>query len=59
MAVDPGYKILEKFAGGIGCYTMESKHFVSSISFSIKIENNDLVLFNGQSIIIELSIKEV
>ena len=33
MTVDPGYKYVEKFAGGESWYMMESKDFVSSISF--------------------------
>ena len=59
MTVDPGYEYVERFAGGISWYTMETKDFVSSISFKLKNENGDLVSFNGQSITFRLSIKEV
>ena len=59
MTVDPGYKHVERFAGGISWYMMETKDFVSSISFKIKTENGFLVSFNGQSITFRLSIKEV
>ena len=59
MTVDPGYKHVENFAGGISWYMMESKDFVSSISFKLKMEDNDLVSFNGQRITFRLSIKEI
>ena len=59
MTVDPGYKYAEKFAGGIRWYIMENKDFVSSISFKLENENNDLVSFNGQRITFRLSSKEV
>ena len=58
MRVDPGYKYVEEFAGGISWYMMESKDFVSSISFELKNENIKLVSFNGQSITFRLSVKE-
>ena len=57
--VDPGYKYVERFAGGITWYMMETKDFVSRISFKLKNENGDLVSFNGQSVTFRLSIKEV
>ena len=59
MTVDPGYKNVEKFAGGITWYMMESKDIISSICFILKNENNKLVSFNGQSILFRLSIKEI
>ena len=59
MDVDPGYKFMEKFSGGITWYMMESKDVISSICFKLKNENNQLVSFNGQSIIFRLSIKEI
>ena len=59
MTVDPGYKYVEKFAGGISWYMMETKDFISSINFKLKNENGELVSFNGQSITFRLSIKEV
>ena len=59
MDVDPGYKYIEKFRGGINFYMLETKDFISSINFKLKNENGLLVSFNGQSITFRLSIKEV
>ena len=59
MTVDPGYKYVEKFAGGIGWYMMETKDFISSINLGFKNENGKLVSFNRQSVTFRLSIKEV
>ena len=59
MDVDPGYKYIEKFRGGIQWYMMESKDNISSISFKLKNEKRNLVSFNGQSITFRLSIKEL
>ena len=59
MTVDPGYKYVEKFTGGISWYMMESKDFISSVSFKLRNENGNLVSFNGQSVTFRLSIKEV
>ena len=59
MDVDPGYKYIERFSGGIQWYMMESKDVISSICFKLKNENNNLVSFNGQSITFRLSIKEI
>ena len=59
MDVDPGYKYIENFSGGIQWYMMESKDVISSICFKLKNENNNLVSFNGQSITFRLSIKEI
>ena len=56
--VDPGFKYIENFRGEVQCYMMESKDNNSSICFKLKIENNQLVSFNGQSISFRLSIKE-
>ena len=50
MDVDPGYKYIEKFRGGVQWYMMESKDIISSICFKLKNENNQIVSFNGQSI---------
>ena len=36
MDVDLGYKYIEKFRGGIQWYMMESKDFISNISFNLK-----------------------
>ena len=59
MDVDPGYKYIEKFRGGVQWYMMETKDFISSINFKLKNENGELVSFNGQSVTFRLSIKEV
>ena len=59
MDLDPGYKYIEKFRGGIQWYMMERKDITSSICFKLKNENNEIVSFNGQSITFRLSIKEV
>ena len=59
MAVDPRYKYIEKLRGGVQWYMVESNDSISSISFGRKIENNELVSFNGQSITFRLSIKEI
>ena len=59
MDVDPGYKYLEKFRGGISWYMLKTMDFISSINFKLKNENDNLVSFNGQSLTFRLSIKEV
>ena len=59
MDVDPGYKYIEKFRGGVQWHIMESEDFISSINFKLKNEKGNLVSFNGQSITFRLSIKEV
>ena len=59
MAVDRGYKYVEKFRGGISWYTMQPKNIFSSICFKLKIENGTLASFNGQSVTFRLTIKEV
>ena len=59
MDVDPGYKYIEKFRGGVLYYMMESKDIISSICFKTENENKQLVSFNGQSINFRLSIKEI
>ena len=58
MDVDPGYKYIHKFQGGVQWYMMESKDIISSIWFKLKNENGDLVSFNGQNVNFRLSIKE-
>ena len=58
-AVDPGYKYVETFTGGITWYMIEAKDIISSICFKLKNENGNLVSFNGQSITFRLSIKEI
>ena len=42
MDVDPGYKYIEKFRGGVQGYMMESKDVISSICFKLKKENNQI-----------------
>ena len=59
MDVDPGYKYIEKFRGGVQWCMMESKDNISGICFKLKNENNQLESFNGQSITFRLSIKEI
>ena len=59
MTVDPDYKHLEKFSGGISWYMMQSKDIISCICFKLGNENGNLVSFNGQSITFRLSIKEI
>ena len=59
MTVNPGYKYIERFFGGVTWYMMESKDIISSICFKLKNENKQLVSFNGQSVTFRLSIKEI
>ena len=59
MDVDPGYKYVERFRGGIQWYMMENKDIMLSISFKLSNENNQIVSSNGQSITFRLSIKEI
>ena len=59
MDVDPGYKYIEKFRGGVSWFMLETKDFISSINFKLKNENGELVSFNGESVTFRLSIKEV
>ena len=59
MDVDPGYKYIEKFYGGVQWCLMESKDIISTICFKLKNENSNLVSFNGQSITFRLSIKKI
>ena len=59
MDVDPDYKYIEKFRGGLQWYMMEFKDVISSTSFTLKYENNELVSFNGRRIFFRLSIKEI
>ena len=59
MTVNPGYKYIERFEGGISWYVMKSIDVISSIKFRIKNEDGNLVSFNGQSITFRLSIKEI
>ena len=56
--IDPGYKYNGNFRGGKPRCMMQSKDDISSISFKVKNENNQLVSFNGQSVSFRSSIKE-
>ena len=56
--VDPGYKQIENFRGGVQWYMIESKENNITSCFKLKNENNEQVSFNGQSITLRLSIKE-
>ena len=40
MDVDPGYKRIQKFRGGVQYYMVESKDIISSIRFKLENENN-------------------
>ena len=57
LKIDPGYTYKEKFRGRVQWYMINTKDFLSSINFNLKIENDELVSFNGQLITIRLSIK--
>ena len=58
MDIDPGYKYIEKFRGGVQWYMVESKDIISSICFKLKNENSQLLSFNGKSPTFRLSVKE-
>ena len=38
MDVDPGYRYIEKFRGGVQWYMMVSKDIISSICFKLKMK---------------------
>ena len=59
MTVNPGYKYVERFEGGISWFVTKNIHVISSINFRIKNENEISVSFNGQSITFRLSINGV
>ena len=59
MIVDPGYKHIEKILGGVQWYMMDSKNFVSNISFRLKNEIGDMVSLNGQNFNFRLLIKKI
>ena len=59
MDVDPGYKYIERFRGGVQWYLMDTKDIVSSICFKLRNEKGILVSFNGQSVTFRLYIKEI
>ena len=56
--VDPGYKYIEKFREGFHCYMMDTKEFISIISFTLRNEDENLVSFNGRAFTFRLSIKK-
>ena len=47
MTVDRGYKYVERFAGGLSWYRMESRDKISIICFKLKNENDQIVSFNS------------
>ena len=57
--VDPGYRYIEMFRGGVQWYMMESKDFTSSINYKLKSKNGKLVSFIGQAITLRLPINEI
>ena len=59
MDVDPGYKYIEKFRGGVQWYMIESKDNFSRNSFKLKNKNNKLVSFKGQNVNFRLCIEEI
>ena len=59
MDVDPGYKYIERFRGGIQLHMMDTKDLITNINFKSKNEDGNLVSFNNQSKTFRLSIKEV
>ena len=59
MDVNPGFKYIHEFRGGVQWYMMESKDNISSICFKLKNENDQIVSFNGQSITFRVSTKEI
>ena len=59
MDVDPGYEYIEKFRGGIQWHMMNTSDLISNFNFELKNEHDELVSFNGQSIVFRISIKEV
>ena len=57
MTVNPGYKYVESFAGGITSFMMEIKDVIPGKSFKLK-KINELLSFNRQSISFRLKIRE-
>ena len=58
VTVNPGNKYVESYAGVFTWYMMETKDDTSSFSFKLEIENNHLVSFNGQSIILDYQLRK-
>ena len=59
VGVDPGYKYMEKLRGYFQRFTMESRDFISSKHFKLKIENGNLVSFNGGKVTFLLPMKQI
>ena len=59
MDVNPGFKYIEKFRGGVQWYMMDSKDIISSTCFKLGNENNQIVSLNGQSVTYRLSTKKI
>ena len=57
--VAPGYKYIVNFRRGAQWYMMESKDFISNISFELRNGNESLVSIFGQSFPFRLSTKEM
>ena len=58
MTVNLVYKNVKAFAGGITWYMMETRDVISSFSFKLKYESDELVIFEGQNISFRLSTNE-
>ena len=58
MDVNPGYKYIHKFHGGIQWYMMESKDIISSICFKLKNENGNIVRLMVKTLIFDYQSKK-
>ena len=54
MIVDPAYKFIEKFQGGINWCMLKSKDFISGVNFIFINGNTEIVSFNRQSVTFKL-----
>ena len=59
MKISPRHKYTANVRDAVQWYMLKNEDFVSSVSFELRSENNEIVSFNGQSITFRLSIKEV
>ena len=59
MDVDPRYKYIENFRGGVQWHMIESKDFILGNCFKLKIKNNQIVSFSGQPKTFRFSTKEI
>ena len=57
--MDPAYKYIAMFRGGVQWYVLETKEFISNINFRLKSGNASLVSFNGQTINFIYAIKKI